>query len=66
MTDSGARNIDSLLDRQILPVLSRELRVRVADQHTRSGSRRTKFSRDIRLSFSEEGGIAIEFDEATV
>ncbi|MFL9911448.1 type VI secretion system ATPase TssH [Paraburkholderia sp. RL17-337-BIB-A] len=53
LPDSGARNIDSLLDQQILPVLSRELLVRVAAQ---------QLPRGITLSFTEESGIAVEFD----
>ncbi|WP_175948447.1 type VI secretion system ATPase TssH [Burkholderia pyrrocinia] len=56
LPDSGARNIDSLLDQQILPVLSRELLVRVADQ---------QLPQTIRLGFSEDDGIAIDFDAAT-
>lgn len=55
LPDSGARNIDSLLDQQILPVLSRELLVRVAAQ---------QMLRGITLSFAEESGIAVEFDGA--
>jgi type VI secretion system protein VasG len=55
LPDSGARNIDSLLDQQILPVLSRELLVRAA-QGTKAEA--------IRLSYSDEAGIAVEFDEA--
>ena len=54
LPDSGARNIDSLLDQQILPVLSRELLMRVA-----KGNR----PEAIRLSYSDEGGIAVEFDD---
>ncbi len=53
LPDSGARNIDSLLDQQILPVLSRELLVRVAAQ---------QLPRGITLSFAGESGIAVEFD----
>jgi type VI secretion system protein VasG len=55
--DAGARNIDSLLDQQILPVLSRELLVRVANQQVPDG---------IRVSFSDGDGdgIAVTFDMA--
>ncbi|MFM0303733.1 type VI secretion system ATPase TssH [Paraburkholderia sediminicola] len=53
LPDSGARNIDSLLDQQILPVLSRELLIRVAAR---------QLPREITLSFTEEGGIAVNFD----
>jgi type VI secretion system protein VasG len=55
LPDSGARNIDSLLDQQILPVLARELLARAATQHACTG---------VRLSFSDDEGIAVEFDEA--
>ncbi|WP_367889775.1 hypothetical protein [Burkholderia sp. S171] len=55
LPDSGARNIDSLLDQQILPVLSRELLARVAQAKTLHA---------VRLSYSDETGIAVDFDEA--
>jgi type VI secretion system protein VasG len=55
LPDSGARNIDSLLDQQILPVLSRELLERIAKQ---------RLPARIVLAFSEEDGIAVEFDDA--
>jgi type VI secretion system protein VasG len=55
LPDSGARNIDSLLDQQILPVLSRELLTRIAAQQLPGA---------IRLCCSEESGISVEFDEA--
>jgi type VI secretion system protein VasG len=55
LPDSGARNIDSLLDQQILPVLSRELLMRVSQAQTLHA---------IRLSYSDEAGIAVDFDEA--
>jgi type VI secretion system protein VasG len=54
LPDSGARNIDSLLDQQILPVLSRELLERVAKQ---------QLPARIVLAFSEEGGTAVDFDD---
>lgn len=54
LPDSGARNIDSLLDQQILPVLSRELLVRMADKQA---------PESIRLSFSEVDGIGLHFEE---
>jgi len=54
LPDSGARNIDSLLDQQILPILSRELLVRMGDGHAPA---------QIRLSCSDEHGVALEFDE---
>ncbi|SAL39050.1 type VI secretion system ATPase TssH [Caballeronia telluris] len=55
LPDSGARNIDSLLDQQILPVLARELLARAASQRK---------SAAVRLSYSDDQGIAVEFDEA--
>lgn len=54
LPESGARNIDSLLDQQILPVLSRELLVRMADKQA---------PKSIRLSFSEGDGIGLHFEE---
>lgn len=54
LPDSGARNIDSLLDQQILPVLSRELLVRMSDQQAPAS---------IRLSFSGDDGIGLDFEE---
>lgn len=55
LPDSGARNIDSLLDQQILPVLSRELLVRMTDKQT---------PKSIHLSFSEADGIGLGFEES--
>lgn len=55
LPDSGARNIDSLLDQQILPVLARELLARAASQRK---------SAAVRLSYSDDEGIAVEFEEA--
>ncbi|MEX3973180.1 AAA family ATPase [Paraburkholderia caribensis] len=52
--DSGARNIDSLLDQQILPVLSRELLVRSAQG---------KLPATIRVSVSETEGVIVDFEE---
>ncbi len=54
LPDSGARNIDSLLDQQILPVLSRELLARMAGGQPPAS---------IHLSFSEEDGIGLAFEE---
>ncbi|MBP0629595.1 type VI secretion system ATPase TssH [Cupriavidus sp. AcVe19-1a] len=56
LPDSGARNIVSLLDQQILPVLSRELLVRMGSGQT---------SKSIKLSYSEADGINVGFDEVT-
>ncbi|WP_158903823.1 type VI secretion system ATPase TssH [Burkholderia sp. L27(2015)] len=79
LPDSGARNIDSLLDQQILPILSRELLVRMGTGDARdndsgdgddgNGDAGDGNARDghapvqIRLSCSDEHGITIEFDE---
>ncbi|WP_367619700.1 hypothetical protein [Caballeronia sp. SEWSISQ10-4 2] len=54
LPDSGARNIDGLLDQQILPVLSRELLIRVSQSTAIEA---------IRLSYSDERGIGVDFDE---
>ncbi len=56
LPDSGARNIDSLLDQQILPVLSRELLMRLSQANAIDA---------IRLSYSDDNGIGVDFDEAT-
>ncbi|AVH19156.1 type VI secretion system ATPase TssH [Enterobacter sp. SGAir0187] len=53
LPDSGARNIDSLLNQQILPVLSQQLLTRMADRQK---------PRSLHLSWSEEEGIGLEFD----
>lgn len=55
LPDTGARNIDSLLDQQILPVLSRQLLLRMGQQNKPSA---------IRLMHSEEAGIDVGFDAA--
>jgi len=55
LPDSGARNIDSLLDQQILPMLSRELLLHM--------TRQPALER-IRLSCSAESGITVEFDQS--
>lgn len=54
LPDSGARNIDTLLDQQILPVLSRELLLRMSGQQAPAS---------IQLSFSEDDGIGLDFEE---
>ena len=53
LPDTGARNIDSLLNQQILPVLSQQLLTRMADRQK---------PRSLHLSWSEEEGIGLEFD----
>ncbi|HAS1472201.1 TPA: type VI secretion system ATPase TssH [Enterobacter bugandensis] len=53
LPDTGARNIDSLLSQQILPVLSQQLLTRMADRQK---------PRSLHLSWSEVEGIGLEFD----
>lgn len=52
LPDSGARNIDSLLNQQILPVLSQQLLLRQLHQHPAS---------HVTLSYSEQAGITLHF-----
>lgn len=53
LPDTGARNVDSLLNQQILPVLSQQLLTRMAAKQK---------PQSLRLSWSEEEGIGLEFD----
>ncbi|MFK8330596.1 type VI secretion system ATPase TssH [Pseudomonas sp. BJa5] len=55
LPDSGARNIDSLLNQQILPVLSQQLLQRQAV--------RQKTHRVI-VGYSDQDGITLQFDDA--
>lgn len=55
LPDSGARNIDGLLDQQILPVLARELLLR--------GGRGALPVR-IRIGYADENGITVDFEDA--
>lgn len=52
LPDSGARNIDSLLNQQILPVLSHQLLNYIVAKQKPSS---------LQLSWSEESGIVLEF-----
>lgn len=52
--DSGARNIDSLLNQQILPVLSQQLLQRQASQRKATA---------VTLGYCANDGIALEFSE---
>ncbi|QHB33859.1 type VI secretion system ATPase TssH [Yersinia canariae] len=53
LPDTGARNIDSLLNQQILPVLSQQLLSRLSEQqHTTS----------LTLGWDENDGITLEFE----
>ncbi|MEL7937116.1 type VI secretion system ATPase TssH [Pseudomonas delhiensis] len=54
LPDSGARNIDSLLNQQILPVLSQQLLQRQAQQRKTTG---------VTLGYCADDGIALEFSE---
>ncbi|EOZ3695359.1 hypothetical protein ACQLNC_005844, partial [Klebsiella michiganensis] len=53
LPDTGARNVDSLLNQQILPVLSQQLL-----SHLAAGQK----PQSLRLGWSEEEGIGLEFD----
>ncbi|RTO01202.1 type VI secretion system ATPase TssH [Enterobacter sp. WCHEn090032] len=53
LPDTGARNVDSLLIQQILPVLSQQLLTRMAERQK---------PRSLHLCWSEEEGIGLEFD----
>ncbi|OUG41501.1 type VI secretion system ATPase TssH [Klebsiella michiganensis] len=52
LPDTGARNVDSLLNQQILPVLSQQLL-----SHMAAGQK----PQSLRLGWSEEEGIGLEF-----
>jgi type VI secretion system protein VasG len=53
LPDTGARNIDSLLNQQILPVLSQQLLSRMSGQQSTTS---------LALGWDEEEGITLEFD----
>lgn len=53
LPDTGARNVDSLLNQQILPVLSKQILAHMSARQ-KPGS--------LHLSWSEEEGIGLEFD----
>ncbi|MCS3407146.1 type VI secretion system ATPase TssH [Serratia sp. AKBS12] len=53
LPDTGARNVDSLLNQQILPVLSQQLLARMAAKQK---------PQSLRLGWSEEEGIGLYFD----
>lgn len=55
LPDTGARNIDSLLNQQILPVLSQQLLQRQAAQHKTLG---------VTLGYSDEEGVTLQFTDA--
>lgn len=53
LPDTGARNVDSLLNQQILPVLSQQLLTHMAAKQK---------PRSLTLGWSDEEGIGLEFD----
>jgi len=53
LPDTGARNVDSLLNQQILPVLSQQLLT-----HMAAGQK----PQHLTLGWDEEEGIVLEFD----
>jgi len=55
LPDTGARNVDSLLNQQILPVLSQQLLTHIAAQQK---------PKSLTMGWSEEEGIVLEFGEA--
>ena len=55
LPDTGARNIDSLLNQQILPVLSQQLLQRQAAQQKTHG---------VTLGYSDDEGITLHFTDA--
>jgi len=57
LPDAGARNIDSLLDQQILPVLSRALLARA------SGPGRAA-PQHLRLGYAPDSGMVLDLTEA--
>ncbi|WP_168385670.1 type VI secretion system ATPase TssH [Erwinia amylovora] len=57
LPDTGARNIDSLLNQQILPVLSQQLLSLMAAKHKPSS---------LQLSWDDAEGIVLAFDSVTV
>ncbi|WP_312272923.1 type VI secretion system ATPase TssH [Pseudescherichia sp.] len=57
LPDTGARNVDSLLNQQILPVLSQQLL-----SHMATGQKPQRLT----LSWSEEAGIGLDLDEGEI
>ncbi|MGK3144646.1 type VI secretion system ATPase TssH [Pantoea sp. C2G6] len=53
LPDTGARNVDSLLNQQILPVLSQQLLMQMAAKQK---------PQSLLLEWSEEEGVVLEFD----
>ncbi|EGT0661655.1 type VI secretion system ATPase TssH [Citrobacter werkmanii] len=57
LPDTGARNIDSLLNQQILPVLSQQLLIQMAERQK---------PQSISLGWDDEEGIVLDFDEGEI
>ena len=57
LPDTGARNIDSLLNQQILPVLSQQLLIQMAARQK---------PQSISLGWDDEEGIVLDFDEGEI
>ncbi|MDO8233505.1 type VI secretion system ATPase TssH [Citrobacter werkmanii] len=57
LPDTGARNIDSLLNQQILPVLSQQLLIQMAARQK---------PQSISLAWDDEEGIVLDFDEGEI
>ncbi|HBQ2552480.1 TPA: type VI secretion system ATPase TssH [Klebsiella variicola] len=57
LPDTGARNVDSLLNQQILPALSQQLL-----SHMAPGQK----PRQVTLGYHEEEGVVMAFDEGTI
>ncbi|MCJ6182208.1 AAA family ATPase [Klebsiella pneumoniae] len=57
LPDTGARNVDSLLNQQILPALSQQLL-----SHMAAGQK----PRQVTLGYHEEEGVVMAFDEGTI
>ncbi len=55
LPDTGARNVDSLLNQQILPVLSQQLLIHMAAKQK---------PQSLTLGWSDEEGIGLEFDDS--
>ncbi|ENF3171791.1 hypothetical protein ABQ640_005123, partial [Escherichia coli] len=53
LPDTGARNVESLLNQQLLPVLSRQLLSHMAAKQKPQA---------LTLAWSDEGGIVVAFD----
>ena len=57
LPDTGARNVDSLLNQQILPALSQQLL-----SHMAAGQK----PRQVTLGYHEEEGVVMAFDEGAI